>query len=167
MAQPQARSGKRRRGESMMNSNNHTNRRFRRQRRSGWGMNLYRNTEAGLIAGVCAGLGDHFEIDHWVMRLIFIGAFLFTGPYVILFYIICWFMLAPREAEYVEEYVEYDEQHRRYRPKNIFRYSDNVSTRLARANERLKNALRRVEAMESYVTSRRYDFDREFSKISK
>ena len=151
----------------MMNSNNHTNRRFRRQRRSGWGMNLYRNTEAGVIAGVCAGLGDHFAIDHWVMRLIFIGAFLFTGPYVILAYIICWFMLAPRKAEYYEEFVEYDEEHRRYRPKNIFRYSDNVSTRLARANERLKDVIRRVEAMESYVTSRRYDFDREFSKISK
>lgn len=150
-----------------MNTHRNNNRRYRRRRHGGWGMNLYRNTEAGYIAGVCAGLGDHFEIDHWVMRLIFIGAFLFTGPYVILFYIICWFMLAPRKAEYVEEYVEYDEQHRRYRPKNIFRYSDNVSTRLARANERLKNALRRVEAMEAYVTSRRYDFDREFSRISK
>ena len=63
--------------------------------------------------------------------------------------------------------MEYDEEHRRYRPRNIFRYSDNVSTRLVRANERLKDTVRRVEALESYVTSKRYDFDREFSKISK
>lgn len=150
-----------------MRSNKHTIRRYKSRRRGGWGMNLYRNTEDGIIAGVCAGLGDHFEIDHWVMRLLFIGAFLFTGPYTVMAYVICWFMLAPRRPEYYEEHMEYDEEHRRYRPKNIFRYSDNVSTRLARANDRLKDTLRRVEALESYVTSKRYDFDREFSKISK
>ena len=150
-----------------MRSNHKSHRGFSRGRRSGWGKNLYRNTEAGIIAGVCAGLGDHFEIDHWVMRLIFIGSFLFTGPYTILAYIIFWFILAPRKSEYCEEYMEYDEQRKVYRPRNIFRYGDDVSTRLLRANERLKAALRRVEAMEAYVTSRRYDFDREFSKISK
>ena len=148
-----------------MRSNKHTVRRFKSRKKSGWGMNLYRNTEEGIIAGVCSGLGDHFEVDHWVMRLIFIGAFLFTGPYTILAYAICWFMLAPRRPEYFEEHMEYDEEHRRYRPKNIFRYSDNVSTRLERANERLKDVANRVEAMEAYVTSKRYDFDREFSKL--
>lgn len=150
-----------------MSSNKHTVRRFRRQRRSGWGKNLYRNTEAGKIAGVCAGIGDHFEVDHWVIRLLFIGTLLFLFPIPIFIYIICWMILAPRKDEYYEETMEYDEQHRRYRPRNIFRYGDNVSTRLARANERLKDALSRVEAMEAYVTSRRYDLDQEFSRISK
>ena len=149
-----------------MRSNRHSFRHFKRRRHSGWGMNLYRNSEDSIIAGVCAGLGDHFEIDHWVMRLIFIGAFLFTGPYTILAYVISWFMLSPRRPEYYEEHMEYDEERRRYRPRNIFRYSDNVSTRLARANERLKDTARRVEALESYVTSKRYDFDREFSRIA-
>jgi phage shock protein C len=82
-------------------------------------------------------------------------------------YIICWILLAPRRQEYYQEYVEYDEQHRRYRPMNIFRYGDDVNTRLARANERLEDALRRVETMEAYVTSKRYDFDKEFSRMSK
>ena len=150
-----------------MRPHRNNNRRFKRRKYSGWGMNLYRNTEEGILAGVCSGLGDHFEVDHWVMRLIFIGAFLFTGPYAILAYIFCWVMLAPRRPDYSEEFMEYDEEHRRYRPRNIFRYSDNVSTRLVRANERLKDTVRRVEALESYVTSKRYDFDREFSKISK
>ena len=130
-----------------MRSNKHTMRRFKSRRLGGWGMNLYRNTEDGIIAGVCAGLGDHFEIDHWVTRLLFIGAFLFTGPYTVLAYVICWVMLAPRRPEYFEEHMEYDQEHRRYRPKNIFRYSDNVSNRLARANDRLKDTVRRVEAL--------------------
>jgi phage shock protein C len=144
-----------------------TNRRFGRRKRSGWGMNLYRNTEDGIIAGVCAGLGDHFEIAHWVMRVIFIGALMFTGPVLFLVYGLCWILLAPRRQEYYEEHVEYDELHRRYRPKNIFRYGADPSTRLARAQERLRDAVRRVEAMEYYVTSRRYEFDREFSRINK
>lgn len=144
-----------------------TNRRYYRRRRSGWGKNLYRNTEEGIIAGVCAGLGDHFEIAHWVMRVIFIGIFIFTGPVTIIAYILCWIILAPRRAEYFEEHMEYDEEHRRYRPRNIFRYGDDVSTRLMRANERLQDAMRRVEAMETYVTSKRYNFDKEFSRISK
>jgi len=150
-----------------MRSHRETHRRFTRRRRNGWGLNLYRNTEDSIIAGVCAGLGDHFEIAHWVMRVIFIGGALFTGPVMIMAYVIFWIVLAPRCQEYFKEYVEYDEAHRRYRPKNIFRYSDNVSTRLTRAQERLKDAVRRVEMMESYVTSKRYDFDREFSKIAK
>ena len=149
-----------------MNHYRNRDRRYYRRRRSGWGKNLYRNTEDGIIAGVCAGLGDHFEIAHWVMRVVFIGAFLFIGPVIIMAYIICWIVLAPRRQEYYEEYVEYDEEHHRYRPKNIFRYGDDVSTRLARANERLKDALQRVEVMEAYVTSKRYDFDKEFSRIS-
>lgn len=156
-----------RRENNSMRDNRDKNRRYYRRRRSGWGNNLYRNTEEKVIAGVCAGLGDHFEIAHWVMRVIFIGVFLFTGPVTILAYIICWILLAPRRQEYYEEYVEYDEEHRRYRPKNIFRYGDDVSTRLARANERLQDTLRRVETMEAYVTSKRYDFDKEFSRISK
>ena len=142
-------------------------RRYDRRRRNGWGKNLYRNTEDGIIAGVCAGLGDHFEIAHWVMRVIFIAVLVFAGPVTIMVYIICWILLAPRRQEYYQEYVEYDEQHRRYRPMNIFRYGDDVNIRLARANERLEDALRRVETMEAYVTSKRYDFDKEFSRMSK
>jgi len=36
---------------------------------------------------------------------------------------------------------------------------------LGKAQERLNEALERVESMERYVTSRRYDLNREFSKL--
>jgi len=52
--------------------------------------------------------------------------------------------------------MEYDERHHDYRPRKVFRYSDSSSVRLKRASERLDAALRRVENMESYVTSRQY-----------
>ena len=54
-------------------------RRFNSRKATGWGMNLFRNTRQGKIAGVAAGLADHWDIAHWVVRLLWVGAFLFTG----------------------------------------------------------------------------------------
>jgi phage shock protein C len=155
-------------------------RRFRSNKRGGWGMGLYRNTRDGKIAGVCAGLADHWDIAHWVMRLIWVGGFLFTGTLALWVYLGAWILLAPRptrrasdggyeyddpEYEEVEVEMEYDERYHDYRPRKVFRYSEAGSVRLERARERLDGALRRVEDMESYVTSRRYNLNKEFSKL--
>ncbi len=154
-------------------------RHFRNNKRSGWGMGLYRNTRDGKVAGVCAGLADHWDIAHWVMRLIWIGGFLFTGTLALWVYLGAWILLAPRptrrssdgsyqdepDYEEVEVEMEYDERYHDYRPRKVFRYSESGSVRLERARERLDNALRRVEDMESYVTSRRYNLNKEFSQL--
>ena len=153
---------------------------FHANKRGGWGMNLYRNTRDGKIAGVCAGLADHWDIAHWVMRLIWIGGFLFTGTLALWVYLGAWVLMAPRptrrfsdgvhaheepEYEEVEIEMEYDERYHDYRPRKVFRYSENSSVRLKRARERLDAALARVEDMESYVTSRQYNLNKEFSKL--
>lgn len=154
---------------------------FRRGRRNGWGMNLYRNTREGKIAGVAAGLADHLDVAHWVVRLLWVGAFLFTGTLALWAYLAGWILLAPRpsrrredidaaivEGEYEEVpevRMEYDERRHSYRPRKVFRYSDSSSERLKRARERLDAALRRVEDMETYVTSRQYKLNKEFSKL--
>ena len=149
---------------------------FRGRRREGWGMNLYRNTSEGRIAGVAAGLADHFDIAPWVVRLIWIAAFLFTGTLALWAYLAGWILLAPRPVgrgegddeweTYREEVkMEYDERRHSYRPRNVFRYSENSTVRLQRARDRLDAALRRVEDMESYVTSRQYQLNKEFSRL--
>ncbi len=150
------------------------------RKNSGWGMNLYRNRREGKIAGVCAGLADHWDIAHWVVRLMWVGAFLFTGTLALCAYIGAWILMAPRPARREDDYssseddsdymevkveMEYDEYRHDYRPRKVFRYSDSSSERLRRARERMDAALRRVEAMESYVTSRKYNLNEEFSKL--
>ncbi len=155
-------------------------RKMNSRKRAGWGKNLYRNTREGKIAGVCAGLADYFDIAPWVMRMIFIGACIFTGSLAIWAYVGAWIFLSPRSArrtdqnERVDDYerftdedveMEYDERRHDYRPKKVFRYSESGSVRLKRARERLDAALRRVEGMESYVTSRQYNLNKEFSKL--
>ena len=153
--------------------------RFRTRKSAGWGMNLYRNTREGKIAGVCAGLADHWDVAHWVVRLLWVGAFLFTGTLALWAYIGAWILLAPRPLrraddrdpyaqesfEEAEVEMEYDERYHDYRPRKVFRYSESSSVRLKRARERLDAALRRVEDVESYVTSRQYNLNKEFSKL--
>ena len=142
-------------------------------------MNLYRNMRESKIAGVAAGLADYWDIEPWVVRLGWVGAFLFTGTLAFWLYVAGWFLMAPRprrqdayggpadELEYddIEVEMEYDERHQDYRPRKVFRYSESSSVRLKRARERLDAALRRVEDMESYVTSRQYGLNKEFSKL--
>lgn len=164
---------------------------FRSERRAGWGFNLYRNTREGKISGVSAGLADHWDIEAWVVRIIWVGLFLFTGTLAFWAYVGLWVFMAPRprrvgfdrpegisrrEREFAEELapdeyeemdveMEYDEHRHQYRPRKVFRYSDSASVRLQRARDRLDSALRRVEDVESYVTSRRYTLNKEFSKL--
>jgi len=173
--------GRRRRRHRRQRTDNFRRRssRFHSRKRGGWGVNLYRNTRQGKIAGVAAGLADHWDIAPWVVRLMWIAGFLFFGPLALWAYIAAWVLLSPRPTRHVEEgswadeedyeevevEMEYDEKHHDYRPRKVFRYSDSTSVRLQRARERLDGALRRVEGMESYVTSRQFELNREFSKL--
>ena len=161
---------------------------FRQRRKRGWGMGLYRNRRDGKICGVAAGLADYWDVADWVVRLAFIGAFLFTGMLAVWAYVAGAILLSPRPEDYsgydgrrapsdggppdsdgVEDpyapEMEYDERHHHYRPRRIFRYSESAEIRLERARERLNEALRRVEGMEGYVTSRKFKLNREFSRL--
>ena len=165
------------RRKSRRNRSQHS--RVKDRRRNGWGMNLYRNTRDGKIAGVCAGLADHWEVEHWIIRLAAVILLLFTGSLAFWAYIIGWVLLKPRPRRgHAEKHdfdcdpsdeepmeMEYDERYHGYRPRKMFRYGESAGVRLQRAKERLDAALRRVEDMESYVTSRQYNLNREFSRL--
>ncbi len=167
----------RKRNRQFKDDYRHQSRQFHTRKSSGWGMNLYRNTREGKIAGVAAGMADHWDVAHWVVRLLWVGAFLFTGTLALWAYLGAWILLAPRPTRRSNDFVdepafeeaevemEYDERHHDYRPRKVFRYSDSSTVRMQRAKERLDAALQRVEDMESYVTSRRYNLNKEFSKL--
>ncbi len=148
----------------MARQHSHKYRDYMESRRQGYGNNLYRNTRDGKIGGVCAGLADHFGIDHWVMRIIFIAGFIFTGGAVFWIYVLCWIIFSAGHTEKETAY-EYDEDEHCYRKKNVFRYQAPTSERLQSARERLDNINRRVQAMEEYVTSRKFKLDEEFAKL--
>ena len=56
---------------------------------------LHRNKKEYKIAGICSGIGDYFEIDPVIVRLIFLlGLFLGGGLIV---YIIGWIIIPVKE----------------------------------------------------------------------
>ncbi len=134
------------------------------RRLQGYGINLYRNTQQGKIAGVCAGLADQFDISPNVVRWLFFGSLFFLGSVPFLLYIVAWCLMAPR-PKHVEEKFSYDEGQHRYRKKNMFNYGANNSSRVKEAQKRMSAVMERVENMERYVTSRSYRVNKEFDNI--
>ncbi len=66
-------------------------------------LKLYRDADNQIIAGVCAGIANYFEIDPIIVRLIF-GLSLLMGGFGVLLYIIMW-VIVP-EARTAAEKVE-------------------------------------------------------------
>lgn len=140
---------------------------FRAQRRSGWGMDLYRNRSEGWIAGVCAGLADHWSVPNWMVRLAAVTLFFMTGSLAFWAYIVAIFALGSRrdadDCESAE--MEYDESVQSWRPRKVMRYSGAPTERLRRAQMRMDATLGRIEVMERYVTSRRYALNQRFRDL--
>jgi len=53
---------------------------------------LYRSPTNKKIAGVCGGIGEYFNVDVTLVRLIWISAIIFAGT-GILAYLICWLII--------------------------------------------------------------------------
>jgi phage shock protein PspC (stress-responsive transcriptional regulator) len=58
---------------------------------------LYRSLEDRKIAGVCGGLGDYFDIDPTIIRLIWLAMIFAVGTGV-LAYIIAWIIVPEKPA---------------------------------------------------------------------
>ena len=56
---------------------------------------LYRSRKDRMLAGVCGGLGDYFEIDTTWVRLIFILLLLLGGS-ALLVYLVMWLIVPVR-----------------------------------------------------------------------
>ncbi len=59
---------------------------------------LYRSVEDKKIAGVCSGLGEYFDIDPTIIRLIWLAMIFAVGSGV-LAYIIAWIIVPEMPAE--------------------------------------------------------------------
>jgi phage shock protein C len=59
---------------------------------------LYRSRSERMISGVAGGLADYVDLDPTIIRLVWLMAFLTTGPLALLLYVLC-AMIIPREPE--------------------------------------------------------------------
>jgi phage shock protein C len=68
---------------------------------------LYRSSKHRMLAGICGGIGEYFELDPTIIRVLFVALSVFAGG-GILVYIILW-LLVPLEPETTEPAEEVDE----------------------------------------------------------
>lgn len=61
------------------------------------GKKLYRSSSNEMIAGVCAGIADYFNVDPTIVRLAFLLMALAGGPGVILYIILV--LVIPEEGD--------------------------------------------------------------------
>lgn len=61
---------------------------------------LYRATDNKILGGVCAGLGEYFDIDPALIRVIAV-LLMFAKGIGLLAYVVAWIIVPARPAEYV------------------------------------------------------------------
>lgn len=119
---------------------------------------LYRDREHAVLAGVCAGVAEHFGIGRLVVRVFAIACLIFFPPFTLLTYFALAVVL-PR------------------RPRDLYRGAEDEAfwrsvrrspqRTLGEVRLRYRDLERRLQRMERYVTSDRYNLDREFRNLDR
>jgi len=93
---------------------------------------LYRNMRHRRIAGVCAGFADYLEIRTLWVRCMAILAIFLLGPYALLAYGVCWFVMepdpAPRHREYRRHRHHGSRRRRRWRQYRTRHHAQGMSS---------------------------------------
>ncbi|MGD8380494.1 MAG: envelope stress response membrane protein PspC [Gammaproteobacteria bacterium] len=117
---------------------------------------LYRDPSHGIVCGVCAGVSDYFGFNLSVVRILAALSLIFFTPVTLLVYFVLCMML-PRRPDVL------------YRdPEEAGFWRDvrrDASTTFSDLRFRFRDLERRLEGLEAYVTSKRYDLDREFRDL--
>ena len=119
---------------------------------------LWRNTDRGMLAGVCAGIADYIGVEPIVVRLAAVLSLIFFFPPTIAAYIILAVVLRPKPRSL---YASADEE----------AFWRGVGTAPADTLHSLKRKFADLEArlgyMESQVTSGDFDLHRKFRDLGR
>ena len=116
---------------------------------------LYRNPQRGVIFGVCAGLADYFGFDLTAMRVLTVVGALFAFPIVCGAYLVLGLMLPSKP--YSESGDVYDPVQRQVR--------SDPHDMLSSVRYRFRDLDVRLQRLEKYVTSNRFQLDSEFRRL--
>mgnify|MGYP001813425252 CR=1 FL=1 len=116
---------------------------------------FYRNADRAMLGGVCAGLADYFGFNLRATRFLTFIAFLMAMPMTVLAYLALVF-LVPTRSTRLETAADPD--FRRTLRSSPARAADDV-------RRRFQSLDRRLARMEKYITSSRYELDREFRQL--
>ncbi|EDM68663.1 MAG: PspC domain-containing protein [Moritella sp.] len=123
---------------------------------------LYRDTENGKLGGVCAGIAVTFGAEVWLVRLIFVSLFFFTGFFLaILIYIIACLLLEKMPIKKQQQQSIYANHSMKTKPWQQGHSAEKLLENIAAELDDIDNGLQK---MENYVISFSYKMDREFKQ---
>ncbi|MGH8427280.1 MAG: envelope stress response membrane protein PspC [Gammaproteobacteria bacterium] len=117
---------------------------------------LYRDPERGMIMGVCAGIADYFGWNLTLVRVVVVLTFFFWWGITLVVYVIMGFLL-PKKPQGLYETAEDETFWRGVRRSPSESFHD--------LRHRFRDIDLRMQRMEGYVTSNRYDLDRQFRDL--
>ena len=145
------------------------------------GKQLYRNPENARIAGVCSGIAEYFGLETWLVRILVVtGFFLLAGPFIFVAYIAAWFILDKKPVGLKNSPTPpvFSRGKGWTNPNGCQVKSPKVEvkTKVWQAGEPPKQAFHdirnrfekaevRLRKMETYVTSREYQLNKEISRL--
>ena len=116
---------------------------------------FYRNADKAMLGGVCAGIADYFGFNLCVTRALVAIAF-FTMPVTMLGYFAL-VLLVPSVSSRERPRPVDPEFHRAVR--------SSPSQTMSDVRSRFRSLDRRLARLEKYVTSSRFQLDREFDRL--
>lgn len=117
---------------------------------------LYRDPKNGKLAGVCAGLADYFSTSAFAVRCIAVCALIiYTVPTIIAYVIAALALDRKPESLYRNHDDEEFWRSVRRSPKDT----------LGSVRMKFRDLDRKIQAMETYLTSKKFSLDREFDRM--
>lgn len=120
---------------------------------------LYRYPEEGKVAGVCAGIAHHFNLEPWLVRVLVVAGAILSGSFFIVGYVALWFILdkAPASAYSAEKSVQLKSQ--------IWQAGEPPRQAMRDLNEQFSRLEKRLRSLEGHVTSTEFQLNRQISRL--
>lgn len=138
---------------------------------------LYKNPDKAKLCGVCAGLSEFFDLETWVVRLIAVSFFLFSGGTAVVAYFVACFIMDPKPGskshkgcfgKIKRKHRSSDDDQRQYKAsvKDVWKKGTAPTETLQKVEDSFTNMENKLQTMESYVTSKKYQLEKEFEKMT-
>ncbi|USD38567.1 MULTISPECIES: envelope stress response membrane protein PspC [Ferrimonas] len=120
---------------------------------------LVRLPDQGKVAGVCAGLAEHFNLEVWLVRIVTLSAILLTGVFSLplLLYIIAWVLL--------DKGVTPVSTHHNELKTKVWQAGDSPKKAMNEVSTRFRNLELRLRRLEKHVTSDAFHLKREINNL--
>ena len=123
-----------------------------------------RNKIDGVMGGVCAGIGDYFNIDPVIVRIAAVAALIFTSGIIFWVYIGLWvFTPSDKRAPYRREYRQAHRAKRRHQANPSAPLRSTTSFRDVKG--KFRSLETRLQDLEKSITSSEWQLRRDFRDL--